>query len=211
MVTDASDSVALYGEYLRSLPIGEEISPRTDFFAWDAFPFAVDEEGRVRIRKLDPPVLPEPPRGGEDGPEDCVICRKPDADYLWTDEHWRVAYPNSRGGGAAVVFLEPRVHADLRGLPDERAAELGTMIVRVERALATLEDVGRVHIYRWGDGLAHLHLWFVVRPAGMLQLRGTFLPAWNGVLPPVSEEYLRAVNVKLAAALAKDGGQAHVH
>jgi diadenosine tetraphosphate (Ap4A) HIT family hydrolase len=211
MISDASDSVAPQGEYLRSLPIGEEISPRTDFFAWDVFPFRKDEEGRVQIKRLDPPVLPEPPRGGEERPEDCAVCKQSDAEYLWTDEHWRVKRPNERGGAPAVLLLEPRMHADLRDLPDERAAELGLVILRVERALATLEDVGRVHMYRWGDGLAHLHLWFVVRPAGMLQMRGAFLPAWDGLLPAVSDEHYHAVNVKLAAALAKDGGRAHVH
>jgi diadenosine tetraphosphate (Ap4A) HIT family hydrolase len=211
MISDVADSVAPRGEYLSSLPIGEDISPRTDFFAWDAFPFEKDEEGRVRIRRLDPPVLPEPPRGGEDGPADCDICAKPDEAYLWTDEHWRVAYPHKPGGGAAVVFLEPRAHVDLHELPEDLAAELGPMILRVERALASLDDVGRVHMHRWGDGIAHMHLWFVVRPAGMLQLRGSFLPAWNGLLPAVPEDYFRGVNVKLAAALAKGGGQAHLH
>ena len=212
MTTDEPDSVVQPSEYVRDLPIGVELTPTTDLFAWDVFPFAKDAEGRVHIRQLDQPVLPEPPRNGEDGPGDCVICDKPDESYLWTDEHWRVAYqdPKQRRGAVATLFLEPRVHTDLGDLSAERAVELGPMIVRVERALASLEGVGRVHVNRWGDGLAHLHLWFTARPAGMLQLRGTFLPLWNALLPRVSEEYFHAVNVKLAAALEKDGGRAHV-
>ena len=37
---------------------------------------------------------------------------------------------------------------------------------RVERAVLALGDVGRVHLYRWGDGGAHFHVWFVPRPLG---------------------------------------------
>jgi diadenosine tetraphosphate (Ap4A) HIT family hydrolase len=210
MTTDAADSAVPQGDYLRSLPIGEELVSRTAFFDWEVCPYELDEDGRLRIKKLEPPVLPEPPRGGEDGPEDCWICEKPDSEYLWTDEHWRVTAPRDRGGVPAVLLLEPRTHADLRILPAERSVELGPMIQRVERALATLDDVGRVHLYRWGDGMAHLHLWFVVRPAGMMQMRGAFLPVWDGILPTLPDEHYHAVNMKLAAALEKDGGQAHV-
>ncbi|MBR7836566.1 hypothetical protein KDL01_25025 [Actinospica durhamensis] len=212
MSTDEPDPVVQPSEYVSDLPIGVELKPKVDHFTWDVFPFAKDDEGRVRIRRLDQPVLPEPPRNGEDGPRDCVICAKPDEKYLWTDEHWRVAYqdPEERRGSLATVFLEPRVHTDLGDLPAERALELGPMIVRVERALASLEGVGRVHVNRWGDGVAHLHLWFTARPAGMLQLRGTFLPLWNSLLPRVTTQYFDGVNMKLAAALEKDGGRAHV-
>lgn len=210
MTTDAADPVVPQGEYLRSLPIGQELSARTDFFAWEVFPYEQDEEGRVGVKKLRSPVLPEPPRGGEDGPEDCVICRKPDSAYLWTDEHWRITLPQDRPGVPSVLMLEPRAHADLRTLAPERAVELGPMIQRVERALAGLDDVGRVHLYRWGDGLAHLHLWFVTRPVGMMQMRGAFLPAWDGILPMIPDELYQATNRRLAAALEKDGGQSHL-
>ena len=212
MADDASapTSGPQHGEYLRSLPIGEEISPRTDFFTWSTFPFDRDVNGRVKTRTLEPPVLPEPARKGEAGPADCFICQKPDARYLWADEHWRVAYPHEREGALALVFLEPRIHADLHELPADRLAELGPMIARVERALSGLEDVGRVHIHRWGDGAAHFHLWFIARPAGMLQMRGAFGAVWADVLPQVSEEYFRATNARIAAALAQDGGVAQV-
>ena len=212
MTTDDADSVALYREFLSSLPIGEPLEPQVDHFGWETFPFVKDAEGRVRVRPLNEPVLPEPPRNGEGGPGDCMICNKPDEKYLWTDEHWRVAYQDdgSRRGGLAVLFLEPRVHADLADLPAERVAELGPMIVRVERALASLDGVGRVHVSRWGDGIAHLHFWFLARPAGLLQTCGAFLPLWNAVLPKLAVRHARAVNVKLAAALEKDGGRAHL-
>lgn len=223
MATDAADPVVPQavppavpqavppGEYLRALPIGQQISARTDFFSWEVFPYEQDEQGRVRVKKLEPPVLPEPPRGGEGGPEDCVICRRPDSEYLWTDEHWRVAPPRDRAGLPSVLLLEPRAHADLGTLPPERAAELGPMIQRIERALSDLDDVGRVHLHRWGDGLAHLHLWFITRPVGMMQLRGAFLPAWDGILPVIPDEQYQGTNRRLAAALVKDGGQSHVN
>jgi hypothetical protein len=44
----------------------------------------------LQIKVLEEPTLPEPPRHGEAGPEDCHACNSPDADFLWTDEHWRL-------------------------------------------------------------------------------------------------------------------------
>ncbi len=38
------------------------------------------------------------------------------------------------------------------------------MTVRLERAIRSLDGVARVHVNRWGDGSAHLHLWFLARP-----------------------------------------------
>jgi hypothetical protein len=45
-----------------------------------------------------------------------------------------------------------------------------------------------VHVNRWGDGGAHLHVWFFARPEGLLQLRGSCLPDWLDVLPPLPPE-----------------------
>ena len=59
------------------------------------------------------------------------------------------------------------------------------LTVRLERAIRSLDGVARVHVNRWGDGSAHLHLWFLARPYGQLQLRGTFLSLWDSILPPI--------------------------
>ena len=46
---------------------------------------------------------------------------------------------------------------------------------------------GRAALARYGDGGAHLHLFFFGRPARMLQLRGSPLLDWEENLPRVPE------------------------
>jgi hypothetical protein len=107
-----------------------------------------------------------------------------------------------------VLLLEPRSHLDLGDLPNLMAAELGVMTVRVERAMRSLDNVARVHVYRWGDGAAHLHLWFMARPKGQLQLRGTFLPMWDDIIPPIPEARWKEDLSMIAAWLGEFGGEA---
>ena len=67
--------------------------------------------------------------------------------------------------------------------------------------LTTLPDIGRVHLYRWGDGGAHFHVWMLPRPLGMLEAMGPYLPLWEDVLPSVPDEEARAAVEKVVAAL----------
>jgi hypothetical protein len=106
-----------------------------------------------------------------------------------------------------VVILESRSHLDLGDLPNLLAAELGVMIVRLERAIRSLDGVGRVHVNRWGDGAAHLHVWFLARPYGRLEMRGTFLPLWDDILPPIPERMWRENLALIAAWLGDFGGR----
>ncbi|MEV6814923.1 hypothetical protein [Micromonospora sp. NPDC051296] len=106
-----------------------------------------------------------------------------------------------------VLILESRSHLDLGDLPNLLAAELGVMTVRLERAIRSLDGVARVHVNRWGDGSAHLHMWFLARPYGRLQLRGTFLSLWDSILPPISEDTWRENLALVAAWLAEFGGR----
>ncbi|WP_255540598.1 hypothetical protein [Micromonospora sp. 4G55] len=106
-----------------------------------------------------------------------------------------------------VLILESRSHLDLGDLPNLLAAELGVMTVRLERAIRSLDGVARVHVNRWGDGSAHLHMWFLARPYGRLQLRGTFLSLWDSILPPISESRWRENLAMVAAWLAEFGGR----
>ena len=69
------------------------------------------------------------------------------------------------------------------------------------RAGEAVPGVARVHVDRIGDGLAHLHVWFVARPAGLLQLRGSCLMDWLDVLPPMPAAELAAFAGVLATAL----------
>lgn len=173
-----------------------------DFTQWPSFPF----EGDLRVKQLDDPVPVEPPRRGE-GDRECTACSAPDEAYIWVGERWRVRAMDRPTGLPMVLILESRSHLDLGDLPNLLAAELGVMTVRLERAIRSLDGVARVHVNRWGDGSAHLHLWFLARPHGQLQLRGTFLPLWDSILPPIPEPTWRENLALVAAWLAEFGGR----
>jgi diadenosine tetraphosphate (Ap4A) HIT family hydrolase len=166
---------------------------------WETFPF----EGDMRVRPLEPPVDAEQPRHGEDG-IGCRRCERGDETALWRDENWRVVPIDRSHGLPVIVILETREHLDLPDLPDERAAELGRLIVRVERAVSRVEGVGRVHVCRWGDGSAHFHFWFLARPARMPQLIGSFAAIWDDILPPTPDDVRRA-NLDVVARALADG------
>ncbi|WP_433530577.1 hypothetical protein ACQPYA_31375 [Micromonospora sp. CA-263727] len=173
-----------------------------DFTQWPSFPF----EGDLRVKRLDDPVPVEPPRKGE-AHRECTACQAPDDAYIWVGERWRVRAMDRPTGLPMVLILESRSHLDLGDLPNLLAAELGVMTVRLERAIRSLDGVARVHVNRWGDGSAHLHMWFLARPYGRLQLRGTFLSLWDSILPPISEEKWRENLALVAAWLAEFGGR----
>ena len=154
---------------------------------WDTFPF----DGEMRPRPLRPPLDREPPRHGEGGAE-CQRCAAPDSDYIWTSDRWRLCSLLKPTGLPLIVILEPRDHyAEPGDLPDDLAAELGLLQVRIERAVRTIPHVGRVHVCRWGDGSEHLHWWFMARPARFPQLKGSFAPIWDDILPPLPEPIWR--------------------
>lgn len=171
---------------------------------WDIFPF----EGELLVKRLADPVLPEPPRQGED-PASCDCLARPPYGVgdLWSDDNWRLGTLPEPAGVPAYLLM-PRAHHDLADLPDALAVELGLLIVRMDRVLSSVPGVGRVHVNRWGDGGAHLHIWFFVRPAGVLQLRGSCLPDWMDVLPALPRDEWDALNQYVARSLVRYGGTA---
>jgi len=173
-----------------------------DFVNWPSFPFT----GDLRVKPLLPRASKEPPRQGENE-SSCHACGAPDEAYIWVSERWRVRAMERPTGLPMVLILESRSHLDLGDLPNLLAAELGVMTVRLERAVRSLDGVARVHVNRWGDGSAHLHLWFLARPFGYLQLRGSFLSLWDDILPPIPEETWRENLAMIAAWLAEFGGR----
>ena len=181
----------------------DNIAPLPDFTRWPSFPF----EGDMRVKPLVAPVEVEPPRSGEDAAE-CIACGTSDEAYIWVSERWRVRAMDRPTGLPMVLILECRSHLDLGDLPNLLAAELGVMTVRLERAIRSLDGVARVHVNRWGDGSAHLHMWFLARPYGRLQLRGTFLSLWDDILPVIPEPQWRESLALVAAWLAEFGGKA---
>ena len=164
---------------------------------WDTFPF----EGDLRVRPLLPPA-DEPPRLGEGGRDDCWRCQRGDAGALWRDERWRVVSRDEPFGLPVVVILETREHMDLPDLPDDLAADFGRLVVRIERAVRAVGNIGRVHVGRWGDGGAHFHAWFMGRPARLPQLRTSFAAIWDDILPPTPQDVWRANLETVARALA---------
>ena len=81
------------------------------------------------------------------------------------------------------------------------SAELGPLTARIERAILSLGGIARVHVLRYGDGGEHFHLWFLPRPLGALQLRGSMLPVWMDVMPKIPEAQAKAAVDRIAAAL----------
>lgn len=174
-----------------------------DLSRYTTFPFELP----VAVRDLREPVEVEPARSGEGG-VDCHLCDRPDSDFLWVDEHWRLSL-YSPGPVLGEVILSPRAHVEsFARLPPERAAELGGLFGRVQRAIEDLGGIGRVHVNYWGDGGAHLHVWFIPRPYGALQLRGTFFGMWSVLLPDLPGEELRAAGQRIAQGLAAESGTA---
>jgi len=166
--------------------------PLARMTGWDISPF--QPEG-LRVTPLRPPKLPEPARHGED-PTDCGSCRARD-EGLWFDERWRL----TRIGGVGVplvLMLHPRDHYDLADLPDPMAAELGVLTKHIAGHIQALPHISRAHVYRIGDGGAHLHIWFFARPEGQAQLYGSWLVVWDDLLP----EYPAGVAEKDAVIVA---------
>ena len=96
--------------------------------------------------------------------------------------------PTSRPSSLGLVLLETRDHYDsFADMPDDLLAELGPLTARIERAILGLGGIARVHVLRYGDGGEHFHLWFMPRPLGALQMRGSMLPVWMDVLPKLPE------------------------
>ena len=167
------------------------------------FPFA----GDITVKPFEDPVVPEPDRHHVD-PATCDGCSSPDEDFVWTDDRWRLMpyLPTQIPG---IVLLQPRLHVDsFADMSPDLLAELGPLTARIERVLHATGDVARVHVNRWGDGGAHFHLWFMPRPLGALQLRGSMLPMWLDLLPDVDDATARERLLAIGEALAAEGGQA---
>jgi diadenosine tetraphosphate (Ap4A) HIT family hydrolase len=149
---------------------------------WETWPF----DGELRPRALEPPVEREPERAGVGG-VGCRRCERGDEGAMWSDEHWLVAPIGATPGLPMVCILATRAHLDFHELPRDLQRELGPLLVKVQRAVYEIGDIGNVHVCRWGDGSEHFHVWFMARPARVPQLIGSFAAIWDDVLPPLPE------------------------
>ena len=187
--------------YHRTLPIGERLS---------AQPLIDDRLScfeQVTLKPLEPMLVPEAPRAGEQDPSECGHCR-PSEFTIWRDDVWHV---NAGFEPMRIPFiggLAPNAHCRLEDAPLEVLSALGPLMQRLSVAVKSIPGVARTHFARWGDGSEHFHLWALARPAGMMQGRGAMLAFWNDVLPAMPEamatEHLRIV----AESLASAGGEA---
>lgn len=176
--------------------------PAVPYADWPIFPF----EGEIRAKAVAPRLDQDVPRSGEPGGQPCRTCQQPDSDYIWVDERWRVRASDERQGVPVLLFLETREHVDMDGLDDASAAELGQLIVRLDRAIQAIGDIGRVHVNRWGDGASHFHMWFFARPAGAWQMSGFFMPVWAKIVPPTDAAQWNDNLAVVARELARHGG-----
>jgi hypothetical protein len=180
----------------------EQRLPLSRMTGWKISPFEPDG---LRVSRLRPPVVPEPVRQGED-PLDCHSCRKRD-DGIWFDDHWRLTRI-SEVGVPLVLMLHPRDHYDLADLPDEVAAELGILTTHIARHIQAIAGISRAHVYRIGDGGAHLHIWFFARPEGQSQLYGSWLVVWDDLLPEYPADVADRDGATVADALVASYGGA---
>jgi diadenosine tetraphosphate (Ap4A) HIT family hydrolase len=191
------DHAAAVADTERRLPLAR-------MTGWDISPF---EQDGLRVAPLRPPVLPEPARHGED-PANCRPCRERD-EGIWFNERWRLDRI-SGAGVPLILMLYPRDHYDLADLSDEMAAELGLLSTRIVRHMQAVPHVSRAHMYRFGDGAAHLHLWFFARPEGQAQLFGSWLPVWDDLLPEYPPDLADADAALVATALVASSGGSRV-
>ncbi|MEU6279970.1 hypothetical protein [Streptomyces sp. NPDC047028] len=189
-------------DHARAAADEESRLPLARMTGWEISPF---EPNGLRVAPLRPPVLPEPERHGED-PADCDVCRARD-EGVWFNERWRLS--RIKGVGVPLVLmLHCRDHHDMADLPDEMAAELGVLTTHLVRHIQALPHISRAHVYRIGDGAAHLHIWFFARPEGQTQLFGSWLPVWDDLLPEYPAEVADADAAIVADALiASHGGR----
>jgi hypothetical protein len=80
------------------------------------------------------------------------------------------------------------------------------LTMHIGRHVEAIANVSRAHVYRIGDGGAHLHVWFFARPAGQAQLYGSWLPVWDDLLPEYPSDLADADAAQVATALANSFG-----
>jgi hypothetical protein len=182
--------------------------PTSPVAEWDVFPWEV-VDGALVAKVLRPPLPAEPPRTGDPDGGPCPTCAGEGSRAVWENERWTVR-PLRRSGMPLIMMLEPREHLDYADLDDERAAEYGRLSVWLSRIMGNLPHVGRVHVFRIGDGGSHLHVWHVARPARMPGIQGSMAIEWDEMLPPPPEDVWRADLITVARRLATHDGRALV-
>jgi len=199
----------LYARVVEQVGPGGRL-PMTAAQSWDVFPWEV-VDGAMVPKVLAPPLAAENPRMGDPGGEPCSLCAGDSRHgaVLWENERWTLR-PMPRGGMPLILLLEPKEHLDLTDLDDDQAAELGKLSLWIARIMEHLDNVGRAHVMRIGDGSAHLHVWFIGRPARFGGILGSFALEYDDMLPPTPEDSWLADQRAVAQRLALHDGRALV-
>jgi diadenosine tetraphosphate (Ap4A) HIT family hydrolase len=193
-------------EHALSAADAEGRLPLSRMTGWEIFPFEPDG---LRVVPLARPVIPEPARTGESG-DSCGGCST-GRGVIWENPSWRLSVPPDPTGAPMLMLLLPKEHHDLGDLPDDLAGDLGRLIVHIGRAIESLPHIARAHVSRWGDGGAHLHVFFFARPEGFGQLRGTCMAVWDDLLPPLPHQVRDDDAAAVARALSASFGGTTVH
>jgi hypothetical protein len=83
----------------------------------------------------------------------------------------------------------------------------GVLTTHLVRHIQALPNISRAHVYRIGDGGAHLHIWFFARPEGQSQLYGSWLVVWDDLLPEYPADIADAdARIVADALVASYGG-----
>jgi diadenosine tetraphosphate (Ap4A) HIT family hydrolase len=178
-------------------PIGE----------WDVFPWEA-ADGSVVPKVLRAPGA-ERVRMGDDGGQPCGVCSGGLEDrVVWEDDFWILTRDEKPTGLPLVLTLWTREHLDFGDLDDEMASQFGRISNRLVRIIQGLENIGRVHVNRWGDGSSHFHVWFFARTEGLASILGSYAVEWDEILPPGPEGVWRADLHAVATKLENWGGHA---
>jgi diadenosine tetraphosphate (Ap4A) HIT family hydrolase len=176
---------------------------------WDIFPWEL-VDGALVPKVVEPPLEAEPPRRGEgDRPCDCEEAGDP-PHAIWRNDRWVVSTTAAPTGLPLVLFLQTREHLDFGEMDDDLASEYGRITGWLHRIMANLPNIGRVHVCKWGDGGAHLHVWFIARTARLPHILGSMAVEWNEMLPPGPEDVWRADLKPVADRLPTHDGEALV-
>lgn len=181
--------------------------PRPPIGEWDIFPWEAADG--VVVPKPLPAPADEPVRYGDGDPtRPCGECAVPSDRIVWEDEFWHLRHTGGPTGLPLVLLLSSREHLDFGDLDDELASQFGRISNRLVRIIEALDNIGRCHVYRIGDGGAHLHIWFMARTAGLATIMGSYAVEWDDILPPGPEDVWRADLRTIGTKLANWGGQA---
>ena len=175
-------------------------APSLDFVEWPAFPWVADGS-RIVAKELDPPTDVDRVRDGEGG-GDCWRCEHPDEGVVWANERWILSTDREGRGGLLTMWLQTREHMDFGDMSEDLASEWGRLVLRLHNAMLALPNAGRVHLGKWGDGSAHLHVLAMVRPARLPQVIGSFAVEWDDILPKVPEDVWQREVDEVVAVMA---------